>query len=307
MRTLVAAAALALLTAPPLWAQVAVTDLVPAAPRYIAPEAPGLNSATLTPDNPAALQWGQPSRLAAGALQGKHTDEFTGEETNYDGAFGGFRLVGSWAALAAEQLDAQGDDPTLDFEETVSSAQLSLGLGDVLALGGGVERSEFRDFDLNSAQAGVSLHLGEYLYLGYVRTQDEVEFDFFDQTFDRETQRYGVGIRVIGDWSWYAEYYEFDMEPFDLPAFFGPFDFELDTRNASVQVNLGGLMVGYTYTEVDVPAEDEEAEIQIADLAWAPESGWSLGGRYIDTEVKNPLGEVFERNRTTSVALTYLF
>jgi hypothetical protein len=311
-------------TAAPLAAQVASTDLTAGAATFFVPEAIGLNGTTFTPDNPAALAWGTPSRIGVGALQEKieSKNPFGNISQQADGSFGGLRLVGENFAVAADHLQMKIDELNSQFEEKITGVQLSAQLGGFLALGIGgedatIESPGNQTRDLTARTAGISLRLGEWFFLGYASEHQKVEDSAAPPgfTLERDVSKAGVAVRIGGDWSWYVEYWVLDNPEFESSLGSLP-DSRFKAKTASLQTNIQGLLLGASSTQVEVPSQaDRTVDIKIvsADLGWVPTSGPSLSARHTvftqEGVVNQPgnVGPYEDRAETTSLTLAWMF
>ncbi|MEE8555463.1 MAG: hypothetical protein V3T00_06355 [bacterium] len=288
-------------------AQVATTDLVPAAPRLLHPTATGFNSANFTPDNPAALAWGMPSRIGGGILQGELSDNINPAQSfDYDGRFFGLRLVGEAFGFAVAH-QAVEDDAGLGLTVDESSdAQLSLKLGDVLALGVGVGaiESETSQAEMDRISAGASLRLGEIFYLGAGLHRDDAEFVGVTQTVERDVTMVGVAMRTEGDWNWYLAYDVVDLDDFEFPGGGPGRGFKVST--ATVQVLAGSLLIGASLSDVEASGTTDDISSRTIDFGWAPMEGLTLTARHLRTESEQA-GVTEETAETTSVAVAWLF
>jgi len=282
-------------------AQVATTDLVPAAPFFTHPQATGLNGANITPDNPAALAWGTPSRVAIGALKGKFEDNLTppSPTVDFDGKFGGLRLVGETFGIAVEQLTVDEKNPPPGSPSNLDKSndlQVSLALGKWLAfgIGAGKSKSEATGDDISRKEAGISLRLNEIFYLGVAAYQDEnTPIGLVPSVSDkRNGTLYGIALRTEGNIKWYVAYDALALNSFDFTPFGGPLSGGFDLSRFSVQAHAGWFLVGASVTDIDVKnygGGKPTVKHKAVDLGFAPMQGLTVTARVQVTDVSDPL------------------
>lgn len=286
-------------------AQVAAMDLVPAAARFHHPNAVGINSATITPDNPAALAWSTDSAAAIGATSGSLVRPGLPQE-DQAGRFYGARFVGDTWGLGLEYLAVDQITPPNNSYDRVANAQLSLKMG-WLALGVGTEEVETEaggaPFKAKRSGGGLSLRLWGSLYLGAARYWDDVRPPGAPVAEPRNIDMAGIAFRSKGTVQWYLAYDVIDQDP--LPPQFG-----LKSHAYTVQMNAGGFLLGASVGSLDVygPGTSQAPTIRTRtlDIGWAPNMGWSLTLRAHRFNVAPPLGGE-EHDDTNSLALTRRF
>ena len=303
-------ALLATLAAGTARAQVATTDLVPAAPVFIHPNGIGANGANITPDNPAALAWGKPSRVAAGVIKG--TIKLPGlPNADYSGNFLGARAVGETFGVAIEQQkiddDSIGNKGTLDKS---NDGQLSINFGKRFAIGFGIGKTSqsANATEMSRTELGGSLRLGEVWYVGVAGYQDKLT-----QTGTTEVKRnatlVGIALRTEGTVTWYAAAEQIKLN--DFPFTGGPGSGIKDKR-LSVQMQAGWLLVGLSSTKVAVISSGTgtppDVKHTVVDLGIVPMSGLAVSARVQSTKIDDPTGTPPKADiDTTSLALTWLF
>lgn len=287
-------------------AQVAVPELAPAAPRYYDAGTLGFNSATLTADNPAALQWGMPSRVAFGLIElEEQTTAGTTRTSEFSGNYVGGRGVWEGWALGAEHLAVDEDAPG-EGEETATSVHLAFRVLDALALGAGVDQAEASSGtasnEIDSTTFGAAVNVDDQFYVGYALSQDTFE-DSAGTSADRDASMLGFGVRIESDWRWHFAYDVLDKDPFDDPNPFGGFE----ATTLTGQVLAGELLVGVQRVEVDDADGGDAFEATVFDVGWVPESGLTLTGRLADGETTAGAGGVQRTHDHLSVSVGYLF
>ena len=223
-----------------LQAQVATTDLVPGASRFVHPNAFGFNSASYTPDNPAALTWDEVSRVGGGVINGTFKDKIAGTSYDYDGKFLGFRIVGDTFNVAGELQDVSDDQGEIFFTDETTNFQLSIKVSDAFSLGVGSDSSSNGNNDLDRLSLGASFKLGDALYFGAALMDEDYNLGGVSAT--REGTQLGVAYRSEGDSGVYIAY---DILEFDeyVVAGVGQAD-DIKFATATLQGQFGNLMAG---------------------------------------------------------------
>lgn len=287
-------------------AQVAVTDLVPGAPSQVLSGVVGFNGANFTPDNPAALLWGAPTRVGLGGLRTESTDHVSGETTELRGEFGGLRLVGEVGAFGLEHL-ARKD--RFAFNETVTNGQFSAKVADFLSWGIGGSKTGVDDgsgsTDLESVTLGISFNLWDWLFVGYALGNDELKqiTASAELTAIRDLRMFGVAIRTNGAFRFYIEWYGQEKKPFETAA--GPTG-EAKVSSGALQIIAWNVLVGVATTSIKL---DGAGDIRIgtADLGFAPEQGFAVTARLITVDDMDPATSRDVTDETWSLAVTYQF
>jgi hypothetical protein len=307
-----------------LQAQVAVPTFNPARP----------NGTSL---NPAAQQWGAPSRIAVGMVQ--ETEKKTpGNPLNPDseyaahGAFVIGRYVGESWAIGAEGAGAESEltDPdtwnqTTDVGET--EVALSGLIGDTLAVGLGARTTVLTDetkvgvlsskVEATSSLpvAGLSLRLWESLFLGAVYGNETLSIDLNGVNVVEESRpvtRYGIGVR-FGDEAngLRAEYGVETRDPIEFEVSPGVFiDAEASTANrAALELKVANILVGYevTTSQEDDFGDDIERTESLVSLGWVPMAGLAVTAS-TSTKTKNNTTTDDESTFTgTIVGIAWMF
>ena len=303
---IVGAALLVALAAGTAQAQVATTDFVPAAPNFVHPAGSGVNGATITPDNPAALAWGMPSRIAVGKLKGTLKDNGV-PDRDFSGDFVGFRFVGSLLGIAVAEQTVKDDSPVNfgTYDRTVT-AQLSLNLGNRLALGIGAGKASQPPTltSIPRQQIGASLRLGDIWYVGAAFYQDKLE-PAPGFSFKRNGTLLGVALRTEGTVRWYVGLDHVDLKDFDVvPASGG-----IKIDRASVQMLAGWFLLGASTSHVKPTGSNASSVHHAAyDIGFVPMQGLAVSLRIQTTPIFDPGGFVQNGSvDTSSLALSWLF
>jgi hypothetical protein len=290
----------ALLMAGTVRAQVAIPELTPAAPRYYQAGQLGLNSATITADNPAALAWGEPTELGLGLFKLDQTP-VAGTKTTFNGYYGGYRGVGDKWSFGLEGLKASQSGGGLN--ETALSGHLAYQIFQGLALGAGVDQAKGDNAGFNSKvlakTLGLSVNVGKTFYLGYAIGSDDYD-DSAGTSTTRDSTMLGVALRLKGSWLWHIAYDSLDKKDFG-----GGVGGGFKATTITLQANTGTWLLGVEQFKEDPQAGGgTEFKANVFDLAYAPEKGWSVGGRLSDG--KNTSGSVVtSKDRMLALNLAY--
>jgi len=302
-RTLWLVCAAVLLAAGTAEAQVAAPELTPAAPRYYRANDLGTNSATITADNPAALQWGGPSRAAFGLIK-LDTQPTGAADQKYNGYFVGYRGVNDGWAFGLEHLDVK-QDASGSLHETESSGHLSYQILKGLALGAGLDRgvgdTGAGDTKVLDKTLGLSVNLGETFYLGYAAGQDDLD-NSTGVSATRSTAMIGVALRLKGAWNWHIAYDKLAKGDFDNGVGGG-----FDLTTFTLQVGLGNLLLGAQSVKRDPKGGGSEFKATVIDVGWVPEKGLTLSGRLSNGENTAGGGTITEKDRMLAAVVGYQF
>jgi hypothetical protein len=285
-------------------AQVATTDFVPAAPVFVYPVLSGLNGADITPDNPAALAWGTPSRVAAGPIKGSIKNNlFAAPSIDYDGEFYGARFVGGTWGFAAEQSRVKATTPGFipNWDQS-HDAQISLNLGNRLALGvgAGKTKSDVSGQDFSRTELGASLRLGDVWYLGAGTYKDK------DSAAPGSPQRNavlaGVALRTQGSVKWYVAYDYIKQDGFTSG---GVTSLGMKVTQGTVQMLAGPFLLGVSAGKIEVSnTTPSDIHRTIYDIGFAPMTGLTISARMQRTRITDNTPTDVSTD-TNSVALAW--
>jgi hypothetical protein len=291
-------------------AQMATADLVPAAPRIYHPFALGFSTPNIAPENPAALAWGAPSRVAAGMLDGTVEDNqapFTSSDVS--GNYLGGRFVGPTFGFALERQSTKQDSAGFVTEDTSSELQASLRVGEWLALGLGMGDYS-RDAggfvtDIGRIQYGATVRLAEVFYVGVLAFKDSLEQ--LGTSTERSGTGFGLALRTQGPWQWYLAYDALDLP--DFPVVTADTGFKSSTVTA--QVNAGGFLLGVSKADVtrnyDGGGPSDITSTNV-DVGWVPMAGFALSLRNSKTDLVDNIGFTTDESvKFTALAVSWLF
>ena len=282
-----------LLPAAPAWAQVAVPSLVPGGILVQNPGYPIFAESGYTPLNPAAMQFGAPSRIGGGVMQGASNDTiWGGNGKNYTGVFGGARLVVQRIALAVENNSYSVQYPTATISESNESFAFSFSFPEWLAFGFGADNHTrevgVTKYDVMGTTFGVSLkseNFGAGMALGQETARDGITKGARDTTVT------GVSWREGGKVSWHLEYNIIAKGFFEdsakvqvmTPDFFGH-----ETHQALAEVVVNQFLIGYRM--VQSTAQPGVGDLSLngyaLDVGYMPFEGPTITGRYEFSERK---------------------
>lgn len=297
----------ALLIAGVAQAQVAVTELVPAAPRFYFSGGLGFTNATVTPDNPAAITWGEPARFAAGRIDLKTKNPAVpGSEANFSGYYAGYRGVTDTFAFGLEHVTTSQDSGGFQ-DEKLTNGHLAFQALDGLSLGAALEKGEVNNgtvtTKLDSTVLGLSVSLKEKFYIGYAIIDDSYS-DSTGVDDSRDGNMIGLALRLEGGWNWLLAYDKIDRADFTGG---GPGN-GYDATTFTVQAQASE----WTFGIQDVTVKGKGAgsgsfDALVYDLAWAPEQGIGVGLRYSDGDQSNAGGGIVQEDKMTAISVLYQF
>jgi hypothetical protein len=278
-RKIIPLLAAAVLLASAAHAQVAVPGMEPGAPRYTIQPERGYNGATITPDNPAALQWGGPSRVVAGYL--KDDADMLGTADDGKGYLLGFRGVWERLGLGLEQLRVVKNGGA--FEDD-SSVQLSVRVFDFLSLGVGKERAHHDSVgsftQIDETDYGLSLRLARVFYVGYAKGTHDYSASGVFTPDSRDVTQYGVALRTEGAWRWLLSYDRMKKEYFAVGGSPG-----MDSKTSTIQLLTANWLLGIAQSQVADLGFTLETKTRYLDLGWVPEkAAWSYTARISSAE-----------------------
>jgi hypothetical protein len=168
-------------------------------------------------------------------------------------------------------------------------------------------------------QAGLTIRLGEWLFLGGAAGQDtQKHTDLFAPANNfkatRDVTKYGAGIRTGGAVATHLEYYVVEYDKYakkNLPAFTSSGRQTADT--AVAEFNIKGVLLGYAVTHTVLDSNQPTVDSARLDLGWAPFSDWSVVARGEFATLKMPQAAAtafgIDKFTTTTYAVlfTYLF
>lgn len=265
-------------------AQVAATGLVPAAPNFMGGSVAGLNGANITPDNPAAVAWSNPSRVAAGAIRGNN---YVPPKYDFSGEFYGARVVGHTLGLAVEQSKVSDDSGSnLGTLDQSNDVQLSFDVNDTLAVGvgSGKIKSDTAAADMKRTEAGAAFRLNEVWYFGLAAYRDKDTYS--GNTYSRNGTLAGVAVRTQGQWHWYLAYDYIDLDNFKISGIStGGFS----TSRYTIQLAAGNIVLGASNANINDKSTGSTHDWTSTtyDLGYAPMKGFTVSGRQQTTKATN--------------------
>jgi len=304
-------------------AQVAVAPIEGATTRFTTP-------------NPAAMQWGAPSRVGIYQENGtqKDKDLVTGKvsaivaKTKETGAGGRyvhdrFALAGQSASYSWNSGDPNPDTRT-DQDTDVAA---SLAVGNNVALGIGQQSTAVKiekfnpggnqkfNYDFTWQNIGASLAVTPFLYLGYVQ-QNEVQ-KFTDPAnaanntkYKRTNTTWGVGFRSAGKGGKvmaHVEYYATTTPNYtDTATSQAVLDTKESSANVVAEVVVNNILAGYKGTTITQPLQVTDTESTIT-LGWSPDHGLALSVYQTTGKNHDALNQKDVNRQSSGLALAMLF
>jgi hypothetical protein len=260
-------------------AQVAVSEMVPAAPRIIDPTEVVPTASFVTP-NPAAMQWGAPSRWGGGTLSSEReqTAPTTGTPVEFGGIYAGARVLGKNLTVAGYMLELGDDTNTFSLEAdwNVLAGGVAFQSGDNITFGVSMERADNTvsgvSLDFNTINLGLSVKASDKIYLGLALGTEDI--NVASESGDRSVQKYGVGYRAGGQSQTHFEAYIVDREANDQFSA-GAFS-DSNEKVLVAEVILGSIFLGASLSNTTQDRNDQEINALIFDIGWAPKNGLAL-------------------------------
>jgi hypothetical protein len=302
--------------------------------------APSLVPFSFVTENPAAMQWGTPSRVGAASLQAQQVTSPSSSNDNFGGYSGGFRIVGKHFSVAAEGEHLESTNKPYgpsESQDTVEGA-IAVGLWDWLAIGAGQSNflsntvspnntnsvsTSTSSIGLDSTQGGISIRIGEWFFLGGGGGQEsgslKVNVSTLGQTTAnalRNVTKYGVGIRTGGSVLTHFEFYEIDRTKFSFSSASGPLTAQVPTFSSKetqqtgvAEVNFGGFLLAYLASHTARDSGFNTTDEQQAAIGYAPVTGFTVVIFGTQTVEHEPSGLTYGTITFTKygLALTYLF
>lgn len=262
----------------PARAQVAVPSLVPAVPRVGDPIL-GIPTASFVPPNPAAMQWGAPSKWGLGKINAERrvTEPTVGTLVEFGGLFIGFRKVDKDISFAAQLLELSDETNAVRLADWNSlDAAVAFQSGDSIAFGVGLNRvsntSQGDSLEFNTINLGMSIEIKRNIFAGFSIGTEDISSSF-NGNDDRSVQKYGVGYRTGGSFNTHFEFYIVDRDQADNSA--AEFS-DVTSQVLVAEFNLNGLLLAASFNRSQRSRLDLETTTLVLDFGWAPKNGFSL-------------------------------
>jgi len=272
-------------------AQVALPRIIPGAPRILNTRFPVEVGNTIIPENPAAMQWGGPSRFGGGAIVGVSSHAVTQLEGDISGQFAGFRLVGESVALAGETTDfSLESDFGFPVEKSATTLALSFRFPASYAWGYSTTSSELTVVDLTETITaefekkllGISLRLGKDWFIGAATGTEEgtLSLPSPNGNLERDVIMSGIGFRHIGAVIWHVEFSTSESDDFQDQT--GTLSSGHVIRQGVLEMVFWDLIFGYTSFKLQGTGtrKDETIKGFTVDFGYAPFSGLAFTGRF---------------------------
>ncbi len=259
--------------------QVAAPSILPPMPRIMDPLV-DVPQTTMVPENPAAMEWGPRASYGAGTTQ---TERKVGEETSSGAGYLIAGLVRSELYSANITLLVNYVD---DLSTTLYKVSGSTSIGKTLALGAAQDSFD-RDSDrgsggVNSTGLGLSLNLGDLLFLGFAQQQDSLSekpsyaMGGSDISASRAVRKFGAAL-VLGsrekELLLHAEVYRMDRDEYKAEGSgFGGGEFSAGV----LELKAGAFVFGYTGFTVGKTSSGATTEGFFGDIGWE-------GGEFLKT------------------------
>ena len=296
-------------------AQVAVSRLVPAAPSVGDP-VESIPTASFVTANPAAMQWGPPTRWGAGSLSAERIQSLplaqaaTATRIEFGGQYVGGRSVEEDFSFAGEFLQIADETNTfLIADWDVLSAGVAFKSGETITFGASLERAGTTNLgnslNFNSTNLGLSVKLSRSFYGGLALGTETVSSSFRGDE-NRSVQKLGLAFFTGRTVKWHLEGYQIAKDA--APRFGDEFS-SVTTNGAVAEVLMGPVLIGLSGTSSEKEEAQKRVKTAALDLGWVPKRGWSLI-LHSEAAVTEDLGgaSIVEFETTaTSVSIAFLF
>lgn len=300
-------------------AQVAVPELAPLGVRQYSVRAPIVPMTNATPENPAAMQWGTPSRIGGGVFNGTVTDSVFGQSSRAEGTIGGFRFVGHGMALAAESMDIAVDlpgiapAPAAQLSKRARSVAASFpivenglawGLSrDVLVMEGntGAPGYTATRLDISGWTFGISGWWGDHFFWGAAAGTDSASQVLPGPPLDvkRDHNMVGLALRGGGSLVWRLEYDRLFRGDFQDTAG-NLVEYGYTTSQYSLEAVWIGIIASYTgYTVTDPLGPGSQVKGSTFDFGIAPLTGITITARIERSDTSTPAGDTVSESIRT--------
>lgn len=292
-------------------AQVAVPSLVPTQPRIGDPVVDVPTASFVTP-NPAAMQWGSPSKWGFGQIKSsrQQTSPTTGSTVEFSGLYLGFRKVDKSLSLAAELLELSDDtNAVLEADWSVLNGAVAFQSGDSIAFGVGADRTSTSNnansLEYNALNLGMSFEVKTNMFIGFAIGTEDIHSSF-DGDDTRGVQKLGFGYRKGGTANTHFEIYAVEKAEGDnLAAEFT----DVSELVGVAEFNISDLLLAASYATTERKRIEQEGTIVTVDLGWAPKNGLTVVFHQEQTTTKiTTVGFESETDTdTTAISVGYQF
>lgn len=298
-------------------AQVALPRIIPGAPRILNTRFPVEVGNSIVPENPAALQWGGPSRFGGGKIVGVSSHAVTELAGDISGQFAGFRLVGEFVALAGETTDISLESNFgFPVEKSATTLALSFQFPESYAWGFSTTSSEISVFDLTETVTGefekkilgLSLRMGGDWFIGGAIGTEEGSLSLPSPSgnLTRNVIMSGIGFRHTGAVIWHLEFSTSEHDEFKDQS--GTLSSGHVIRQGVLEMAFWDLVFGYTSFNVKGTGTRKNESIKgfTLDFGYAPFSGLAFTGRF-ERSTYSASGFEVAVEETNSIIVTLQF
>lgn len=272
-------------------AQVALPRIIPGAPRVLNARFPVEAENSFVPTNPAALQWGGPTRFGGGLIDGVSSHAISQMSGTIAGKFSGFRLVGETLAVGGQITDyTLESNYGFPSAKSASTLALSFRLPASFAYGYSVTNSTLEMTDISQTTStefsksllGFSIKMSENWYIGAAVGNEEETRTLPGPlaTLERDVRMSGIGFRSTGSVIWHMEASLVDSG--DLVAMDGSKTYGHLLKQGVLEVAFWDLIFGITSYNVagSGTRNNETISGYTLDYGYAPFSGLTITGRF---------------------------
>ncbi|MDH4120565.1 MAG: hypothetical protein OEV94_02520 [Deltaproteobacteria bacterium] len=268
------------------------------------------SSRDLASSNPSAIVWGAPTSVSASFAEGTSssydsTTKLHGPGTVVKDRYYGFRWVpdkSPWAFAADTNYGAIYNDRR--------RGDLAFRLNPRLGVGVGVTTNWYKNnptfgspsVNRTEADLGLSLNLGEFLYLGYVGGRETREIRNQPNGY-RDFARYGIAVRGVSDKTM-LYHFEYNTDVY-LPDKVVLHNNPKETRSQAVaEMVFFNVLFGW---ERQVFYSTPHTEAETYTLGYSPREGLSFSGFTMMARASTTVATVYTDYRLNGVALALAF
>jgi hypothetical protein len=299
------------LSGAPAHAQVAVPSLVPSAPRIGDPVFDVPTVSFVTP-NPAAMQWGSPSKWGGGQIRSERQQTLPAPPSPIDefsGLYIGFRKVEKTITFAAELLELSDDTNvprTADWD--VLDGAVAFQSGDSIAFGVGMDRTSTttgtgNSLEFNTISLGMSIEVQSNVFIGFAIGTEDIS-STFNGDDDRSVQKYGVAYRKGGAINTHFELYAVERDEAD--NFANEFT-DVSTIVGVAEFNISNLLLAASISQTERDRIGIESATVTFDLGWAPKNGLAVMFHQEQTTTEDVNAVVTTEFETDTTAISIAF
>lgn len=265
----------------------AIPRLVPASPNISDPNSNAPTS-SFVPANPAAIQWGMPTRWGIGQIMATRgetvpppdTTEGIDNTKEFGGLYVGGRSFSKKFSVAGELMELS-DDPKefpLEADWDVLRAGVAFLSGDSVTFGAGMDRVSniqgYNPVDYDTTILGITFQLSQTYYLGLAMGTEKISHASIGES-DRAVRKYGIAYSK-GQGKSHIEYYIIEKTaPEEFSDQADSFS-DVKTNGVVAETILGKFYIGAGASLTNKDLAGVTLTQLSFDVGWAAKRGLSL-------------------------------